>query len=46
VGIRHIDLKSSDTPFVEYGNKFRYEGTLKPMKDDDVSRVIYDVFLQ
>jgi hypothetical protein len=46
VGIRQIDLVYKLTPFTDqYGNRFRYKGSLKPLKDDDVDRVIYDVFL-
>jgi hypothetical protein len=47
VGIRQINLKYTDIPLVDqYGNKFRYKGSLKPLKDDEVDRVIYDVILR
>jgi hypothetical protein len=46
VGIRAIRLGYTLSPYSdEFGNRFRYKGSLKPMRDDNVDRVIYDVFL-
>jgi hypothetical protein len=46
VGIKGIRLGYTLSEFTdEYSNRFRYKGSLIPMRDDDVDRVIYDVFL-
>jgi hypothetical protein len=46
VGISAIRLGYTlSKRYDEYGNIFRYKGSLRPTSDDKVSRVIYDVFL-
>jgi len=46
VGIQQIRLGYTLSPYTDdYGNRFRYKGSLKPVWDDHVDRVIYDVFL-
>lgn len=46
VGIQQIRLGYTLAPFTDtFGNRFRYKGSLKPFLDEDVDRVIYDVFL-
>lgn len=47
VGVEKISLHYQASPMVDrYGNQFRYKGWLTPVNDDDVGRVIYDVFLE
>lgn len=46
LGIQRIKLAYTESQFIDpYGNQFRYKGSLIPMKDDDVDRKIFDVFL-
>jgi hypothetical protein len=46
VGVHSICLKYVESAHTDaFGNEFRYNGKLNPVKGDDVNRVIYDVFL-
>lgn len=46
IGIHSISLKYVNSPFTDaFGNRFRYKGSLNPVKSDPVDRTIFDVFL-
>jgi hypothetical protein len=46
VGIHSISLKwEKSSKIDEYGNEFRFKGTINPGNTDDAHRDIYDVFL-
>ncbi len=46
IGIKQIDLKYSENWYVDqFGNIFRYKGSLKPENGDDLDRITFDIFL-